>query len=318
VILIITNSKDVTADFMGARLGRQSLDYIRLDTDTVARTVRMHFQQDEVFLEFVGCAVHASQVGCVWLRRPQKITVESDDEAEASHTSAEWGEALEGFLTQIPNERWINHPSHNAAASHKLEQLIRARRMGLSVPDTLLTQDAAVARAFLARHEGAVVVKPLSGGYIQRSLPSEDTQIYTSRVHAHHLEKDVLLSQCPALFQAEVDKISDVRVCAVDERVTAVELRRQGEGGQQLLDIRRDNMEGVSYRQLEVPVSVNDSILSLVRSYGLRFAAIDFAVDRSGRWIFLEVNPGGQWAWLDLAGTSDIAGDLAWAMGRQK
>jgi hypothetical protein len=30
------------------------------------------------------------------------------------------------------------------------------------------------------------------------------------------------------------------------------------------------------------------------------------AVDREGKWIFFEINPNGQWAWLDLMGGLDI------------
>jgi D-alanine-D-alanine ligase-like ATP-grasp enzyme len=51
-----------------------------------------------------------------------------------------------------------------------------------------------------------------------------------------------------------------------------------------------------------------------MKHYGLRFAAIDFVVDVEGQWFFLEINPGGQWAWLDIAGVADIASDLARAM----
>jgi hypothetical protein len=52
----------------------------------------------------------------------------------------------------------------------------------------------------------------------------------------------------------------------------------------------------------------------LLEEYSLRFAAVDFAVANDGAWVFFEINPNGQWAWLDLAGATDVAGDLLWAM----
>jgi len=100
----------------------------------------------------------------------------------------------------------------------------------------------------------------------------------------------------------------------VDHCFTGVSLEKKGADGAQITDIRRDNMDGVQYRRVELPTSVTNSIVAMMRQYGLRFAAVDFAVDLEGRWIFLEVNPGGQWAWLDIAGITDIAGDLAQAM----
>jgi glutathione synthase/RimK-type ligase-like ATP-grasp enzyme len=31
----------------------------------------------------------------------------------------------------------------------------------------------------------------------------------------------------------------------------------------------------------------------------LRFGAIDFILDESGEYVFLEINPNGQWAWIE-------------------
>ncbi len=32
---------------------------------------------------------------------------------------------------------------------------------------------------------------------------------------------------------------------------------------------------------------------------GLRFGALDFLVTPDGEWYFLEINPNGQWAWIE-------------------
>ncbi len=65
-------------------------------------------------------------------------------------------------------------------------------------------------------------------------------------------------------------------------------------------------MQGVTYENVSPPACVKAALMQLVRSYHLRFAAIDMIVDKQGAWIFLEINPNGQWAWLDLAGGSQI------------
>ena len=317
MLLILTHRQDATADFLCARLERDGVDYVRLDTDVLAQTTMISMRSWTAVLHSGLREVAPADVGCVWLRRPQRIAVEADDEAEAAHTSSEWGEALEGYLAQIPPERWINHPAANAAASHKLDQLLRAGQVGLLVPDTLVTQDQAMAREFFVQHNGSIIAKPLSGGYLERGSPELDTQIYTARVLGEHLDDASALRRCPTLLQEMVEKAADVRVTIVDDRITAVAMSRRGVDAQQILDIRRDNMEGVSYQKTEVPKSVTEPLMHLVRGYGLRFAAVDFAVDSSGQWIFFEINPGGQWAWLDLAGASDIAGDLVRAMQNQ-
>ena len=79
--------------------------------------------------------VVAEEITNVWYRRPKPLSFDLGMVgAERSHTLSEWAEALEGYFAHIPFEAWMNHPSSNACASHKIEQLTRASRHGLLVP----------------------------------------------------------------------------------------------------------------------------------------------------------------------------------------
>ncbi|MDP6635322.1 MAG: hypothetical protein QGG42_10515 [Phycisphaerae bacterium] len=229
----------------------------------------------------------------------------------------EWSEAIEGFFASIPRKRWINHPAYNAIASSKLEQLTRASRFGLSVPDTILTRDPVVASRKWSQWKGAMVIKPLSPGEIKRADAS-DGLLYTRRVKADDVKEFSLLPKCPTLLQQAVDKRVDVRVTVVDSDIHAVELSRRDDHGTQLQDIRRDNMTGVEYTHILIPEDVENCLLKLLRSYSLRFAAVDFVIDRLGEWYFLEINPNGQWAWLDLAGGTRISDSFIQAFRSDK
>ena len=92
--------------------------------------------------------------------------------------------------------------------------------------------------------------------------------------------------------------------------MTAVAMFKE-EAGQQILEIRRDNMAGVKYEPISVPPDVRAQLHALMKSYSLRFGAIDMAVSDSGRWTFFEINPNGQWAWLDIVGGANIAAQFS-------
>lgn len=47
-----------------------------------------------------------------------------------------------------------------------------------------------------------------------------------------------------------------------------------------------------------MPAHVADACRDLVSSYGLKFGAIDLILDPLGEYHFLELNPNGQWAWI--------------------
>lgn len=311
MLLVLTSSGDVTADYLAAKLATSAVPFARLDTDTCAATTRVSYDNDGPRLLFDGFTLRPADIHTVWFRRPKEIRVDIDgDETERVHVANEWGEAIEGFLAHVPVERWMNHPTRNVLASHKLEQLTRARSAGLVVPPTLVTQEREALDRFWTAHDGRVVAKPLASGYLER--PDQTvSSIYTNRVLARHLDA-APLAPCPTLFQAEVRKDLDVRVTVIDDRITAVGMRRALDG-EQIVDIRRDNMVHVEYVTITMPNSVAAALRSLISSYGLRFAAVDFAISPEGEWVFFEINPNGQWAWTDLAGATTLWQDFVYA-----
>ncbi len=308
MLLIISNSTDATADYLCGRLIESGVPFRRFDSDTDMTRVRIAYDRGEATLKYDGDVWPATQFSHVWYRRPEPLNLALEMEAaERAQTLSEWSEALEGFLGHIPMTAWMNHPALNVCASHKMEQLSRAVRFGLNVPRTLISQDPDRVCRFWEECDGRVVVKPLGDGYLERAKRSQDTHLYANRVTPAHLERISLVANCPALFQQEQDKAFDVRICVVDDTVIAAGLRADDGEGRQRLDIRRNNMDDVRYHPIEIDSGMRDAILRLVRSYGLRFSAIDMAVTAAGEWVFFEVNPNGQWAWLDLAGGFDIA-----------
>jgi hypothetical protein len=307
MLLVITNSEDATADFLCGRFNDSRTPYLRINSDDIAKAAQVEFQDFEPTFILDGNRVRASEISNIWLRRPKPLEL-SDEHlpaAERLHIQGEWSEALEGFLAHIPVSKWINHPTANVMASHKMEQLSRAKRHGLKAPETLVTQNLALLQEFWAASGGQIIVKPLCSGYIERHAQEADSLIYTNTFPSDLL-RSPSIEKVPTLFQRRVDKITDIRVTVIDTHVHAVSLSAL-DSGVQRLDIRRNNMFDVTYSAAEVPKNIEGSLLKLIRSYGLRFAAVDFVVDRNGDWIFLEINPNGQWAWLDLAGCTDIA-----------
>lgn len=307
MLLILTNSEDATANYLCSRLTRENLPYLRLNSDTAVQCCRIQFSfQDGPLLSHAGRRYRPEDFTLLWYRRPQSLRLPFKvDLTEETQIVAEWSEALEGFLAHIPNKLWMNHPAANAMASHKIEQLARAKAGGISVPETLLTQELSELKAFWDKHNGCIITKPLAAGYLERDDSRHDTVIFTQGVENRHLTEKPLCN-CPTLFQERIHKFVDVRISIIDDFITAVGLRAL-DAGEQRLDIRRNNMEDVEYSKLDLSQCLKDNLITLVRSYGLRFAAIDMAIDNQNNWIFFEINPNGQWAWLDLVGGCDIA-----------
>lgn len=314
-ILVLTNSGDATSDYLVSSLRQGGLQVVRYDTDLDIVDTRFSYSNGLPVMSWKSHELQPASFSILIYRRPQPFQPAiGGDPTHMRHVADEWAEVWEGFLGHIPTEKWINHPARNFVASHKVEQLTRAQRCGLNVPETVVTSNEDEARQFCRRISAGVVVKPMASGYLERRRQPGDTVIYTRGfTDSHHgLLKEI--GACPVLFQQRIDKSLDVRVTVIDDHYSFISLKKHDLTGDQILDIRRDNMRDVEYSPVDMPERDLESLKSLIRGYGLRFAAIDFAVDRVGKWYFLELNPNGQWAWLDIQAGFNIAENFVSAL----
>lgn len=312
MLLILTNSRDATADYLTTLLSDSHLPFIRIDTDSFVDRVKLSYAPGVAAMEFDERVFSSTDIEHLWYRRPQRLAESKRDPLpEERYAFLEWEAALEGFLAHIPMARWMNHPACIALASHKLEQISAARQLGFAVPDTIVTQDPSRLRAFFRRYDGRIIAKPMAGGYVERVDGEEDSVIFTNRVAESDLARLDDLQECPTLFQEQIENGRDVRITVVDDAIHAVYLAPPSTNGSGVCDIRRDNMTGVSYSPARLPAEVERQVRLLMDHYHLRFAAIDMMVSDSGVWYYLEINPNGQWAWLDLVGATEIGKSFA-------
>jgi hypothetical protein len=317
MLLILSNSQDVTVDYLVSRIGKTGPRYFRLNTDDCIIDAKFSYRIGSPRLVVANIEYRPEEFSSVWYRRPERLGHPQIEETpEGKVALDEWAEALEAFFAHIPPAQWMNHPSANFAASHKLEQLTAATQVGLLVPRTLVTQDEEFVRRFFDECSGRMIAKPMAAGYIKRPGIWNDSLIYTNQVRKDHLTDLSDLSHCPTLFQEFIHKTTDVRITIVDQEIHAVELVGRDSDGSQRCDIRKNNMDDIAYRTIALPTNIGVGLRALMARYGLRFGAIDMAVTKSSEWVFFEINPNGQWAWLDLVGGQDIASSIIRAFSK--
>jgi hypothetical protein len=118
-------------------------------------------------------------------------------------------------------------------------------------------------------------------------------------------ELDESVSRTAHMFQAQVDKAEDWRATVVGDQVFCV--RIDSHGGP--LDWR-ENYAGLSYCVVVPPPEFVDAVRRFLARFDLSFGCFDFAVAKDGTPYFLELNPNGQWSWIDET-RADITTALA-------
>ena len=203
---------------------------------------------------------------------------------------------------------WVNNPDANDRASSKLEQLRRAQALGFSVPETVVTNDPHDLRSLAERCGIPLVCKPMRSGYVE--LNGNEQLFFTSLVDEHALAAFATDDPTPYLFQQMIEKTCEFRVTVIGEKVFAVRLDSQVTEDSRL-DWRRGDQTKLAHAADVLPRDVGERCRALVRDYGLVFGAIDLALDTNGRYVFFEINPNGQWAWLEQMTGIPLRGALA-------
>ena len=50
---------------------------------------------------------------------------------------------------------------------------------------------------------------------------------------------------------------------------------------------------------VSLPPEIETALKTMLTQYGLRFGAFDMIVTPDGEYVFLELNPNGQWLWIE-------------------
>ncbi|MEU3997451.1 ATP-grasp ribosomal peptide maturase [Streptomyces fungicidicus] len=305
-VLVVTRLDDATADVVIGELGRRSVPVVRLDPGDFPETVRGAARADgarltgEVRTETRD--LELDTVRSVYWRRPRPCPApEGLDGPDADWCAQQARHGLGGILAALPRAHYVNHPWRNRAAEYKPAQLTTAARCGLRVPPTLLTNDAERARRFLRDH-GPAVYKPLyNGEYTDRD--GRSLTVWVEEVDATELDAGV--GHTMHLFQSRVDKVADIRLTAVGNRLFAVRI-----DGAPALDWRR-SYDDLAYSLVDPPPDVAKGVRDYLAAFGLTYGAFDFGLDAAGRWHWYECNPNGQFAWFPDPVTDRITAALA-------
>ncbi len=306
MILIISSAQDVHAQAVQKALDARGVAHRLLDLAEFPMRMDLGISMadsgpPQLALRLSdGTRLDMRSASAVWWRRPQPygLPAEMTDPVNRAFAHQECDLAFRGMWQCMP-ALWVNDPVRDAAASHKPWQLAIAQELGLSIPRTLITNDPEDAQRFVSATSGEVIYKAFLASAAAwretRVLRPEDAAMLASVRYA------------PVIFQAFVPARFDLRVTVIGERILAA--AAETATGEYVADIRMN--PGIRWRPYALPPEVAERLLALVRRLGLEYGAVDFRVTPEGEHVFLEINPAGQFLYIENATGMKIADTLA-------
>lgn len=306
MIIILTGPNDPHADAVIERLERRGAEYLRFDEADYPARANLSLRcapdgRSATILRTQERSVDLERVSTIWRRRP------SPPEAPDAVQDPAWRHYVEleceAMLTAVWHTlpcRWLPAPtSVLRRADLKPLQLKLAAELGLELPPTLITSDPQAFLDFYREHDGDLVSK-LLGTAMTKALKGSQLARFTQRVTRRDVGYADSIRYAPMIFQAYVPKRVELRITVVGEQVFAAEIHSQ-KANRTRVDWRRYDMTHTPHYPHTLPDDVRRGCLELVRRLGLRYGAIDMVLTPDGRYVFLEINPNGQYLWIETS-----------------
>jgi hypothetical protein len=296
MILLVTTASDLAADLVILHLRRRGVPFVRFNQEDFPERASVAWPGDGRCgtLDIGGDVVRCEEIGSAWFRYPAGPSLPSAEErCVADFIARESTGFLAGFWETAP-WFWMNQPSAVALAGSKLRQVAQARTFGFRVPETLVTNCPKAARDFVG-DRNSIAKTVVNGGLVDAG---RRYAVYTTPITSDDLA-DEGIRAAPIIFQERIPNDFDLRVTVVGTRVFATRIwvrNRHGEADWRAVDPSR-----LTYECHELPSALEADCVALVKAFALSFAALDFIVTPEGEHVFLEINPSGQWGWLEQA-----------------
>ena len=232
-----------------------------------------------------GALLDLGEAGVVWWRRFSRDRFRSDETlsaVDADLVSRDSLAAMEGLFLSEVHGTFVSDPAATRVAENKLVQLRAAQNAGLTLPRTIVSQDPAVIRDFHREVGGKSIMKTLRGTLLAPLLVVDVTEDILAA------EDDLRLS--PAIFQERISGTRHIRANCFGDKTHAVALESSD------LDWRGDLR--VPMEPVVLPDEINDKLAAVLRALDLRMGIFDLKIDDNGDYVWFEVNPQGQFLFL--------------------
>lgn len=257
-------------------------------------------RSDTPLLSYNGMSIAPGDLSAAWSRKIASFALADADTqlAKQLYMNNEV-RALHDSIWPVfyPNELWLSAPTSLAAADRKLSQLMVARSIGFTVPETLVASSwTEITEKLASNDEAEFIVKMMRGVIAEdgdlRAMPTT----ILNRDRACRLS--AYTSPFPGLYQPYVRKRREWRVTVVGHHLFPVAIYTDESAKD---DWRKHQNRGtaVRFEAAALPDGIAELCLAYLKEFDLGYGAFDLIETPEGEVVFLECNPNGQYGWLE-------------------
>lgn len=282
-ILIITSSIDYTVDYIIRQYGSK-YEFYRLNVDMFNKYVINVSYEDGFYIKNNQWDIREDEIDAIYYRKPMLPDLSVYDSKYHNMISRDIITLINGIVDAFDGVV-LSRPSLLKKSENKVFQIRIANKVGFKFPKTSIGTSNNDINNIIDIES---IIKPLTTGKI---IDVDKCEIIQTCKIDEYINDDIALT--PLYVQKYIEKKYEVRVTIVDAEVFAVKIMAFND-----VDWRIDQSNN-KYELIDIPKEIKEKCLKMMDIMNLKFGAFDFIVDRNENYIFLEVNPNGQWLWLE-------------------
>ena len=304
-VLIVTFSQDnESVSLVTQAIEAQGGTAFRFDTDRFPTEVQLEIGRGKPQRGLImdgDRQLDLREVSSVWYRRA-RYGQQLPDTMDPQYRDAAIKESrttIRGVLASIQGFHFDKLSDVDLAKNKQL-QLQVAQDVGLTIPRTLITNNPEAVKRFAADCKEQGIVTKMLTSFAIFGERGEEQVVFTNPVTDRDLENLEGLRLCPMTFQEKVPKALELRITIVGHQVFTAAVDSQRLDGA-AYDWRKEGRALVKvWKPYDLPETVEKKLLKLMAYFDLNYGAIDIIVTPDDRYVFLEVNPVGEFFWMEL------------------
>ncbi|MCK6648933.1 MAG: grasp-with-spasm system ATP-grasp peptide maturase [Bacteroidia bacterium] len=313
MILILSENDDLATNDVIEWLTYYEIPYVRINETTKVKFENIRISNDETYWELnlselhkdSSIAINSNQITGFWYRRgyigveidfKQKQTNNSEKKILPyliDHINYNQKDLIDYVYYCLSKKTSIGKYSDNFIS--KLKMLTVAVNVGLKVPDTHIISSKDNLSELKSKYNNIITKGIKSNGFnvgfevIASSLTQKIELSEFSKISDHF---------SPSLIQNYIEKEFELRIFYLCKKCYCVAIFSQNDK-QTHIDFRNYNEKSpnriVPYT---IPEELNEKIIRLMKALELNSGSLDFIYSKKNEYVFLEVNPVGQFTWI--------------------
>lgn len=288
-VLIVTSTVDKTVDYIVEQYSKE-IEFFRINVD-IFEEYTFSISDKGWKISSDLWSVSESEITSIYYRKPMLPDLSAFEEKYRFMIQKDIISLINGIVDSF-SFTVLTKPSILRVVENKIYQLNYLRHRNIPIPRSYIGNSNKGWRNLSSKQ---LIIKPISTGKVKSKNGEEmyPTSIFDG------IQENIKLT--PVYIQEYIEKKFEVRITIVDKQIYAVRIDSLNR-----VDWRLDYTNH-KYSNITCPRDIEENCLRMMRDFKLKFCTFDYIVTPENRWIFLELNPNGQWLWLELITGMDIS-----------